>query len=53
MNTIRIIYDFPANFEGKIIFGKYSIIVNVDKNNEFELKDYYGFITEVNAFQTK
>ncbi|MFX1389174.1 MAG: hypothetical protein ACFE9Z_03815 [Promethearchaeota archaeon] len=52
-NSLRIVYDFPTKFEGKLIYGKYSLIVNGDKNNEFELKDYYDFITEAHGFQTK
>ncbi len=52
-NSLRMIYDFPANFEGKIIFGKYSMIVNGDKGQDFDLKSYNDFITEAHEFQTK
>ncbi|MFW9828576.1 MAG: hypothetical protein ACFFEY_13375 [Candidatus Thorarchaeota archaeon] len=52
-NSLKIIYDFPAKYEGKLVFGKYSLIVNGDKNNEFDLKVYYDFITEAHEFQIK
>lgn len=52
-NSLRIIYDFPAKFEGKLVYGKYSVIVNGDKGQDFDLKAYYNFITEVHEFQTK
>ncbi len=52
-NSLRIIYDFPVKFEGKLIYGKYSMIINGDKGQDFDLKTYYNFITEAHEFQTK
>ncbi len=52
-NSLRIIHDFPANFEGKVVYGKYSMIINGDKNQDFDLKSYHDFITEAHAYLTK
>ena len=52
-NSLRIIYDFPSKFEGKMIYGKYSMIVNGDKGQNFDLKAHYNFITEAHEFQIK
>ena len=52
-NTLRIIYDFPDKFEGKLIYGKYSLIVNGDKGQDFDLKEYYNYIGKALEFQTK
>ena len=52
-NSLRIIYDFPNKFEGKLIYGKYSLIINGDKGQALELKDYHNFISDALEFQTK
>ncbi|MFX1258630.1 MAG: hypothetical protein ACFFAN_12275 [Promethearchaeota archaeon] len=52
-NALRIFYDFPVKFEGKTIFGKFSLIYNDSKSDTFELIDYYDFITKSFKFQTK
>ncbi|MFX1418570.1 MAG: DUF1463 family protein [Promethearchaeota archaeon] len=52
-NSLRIFYDFPTKFEGKLVYGKYSLIVNGDKGQDFNLNEYYNFITEAHEFQTK
>ncbi|MFX1501236.1 MAG: hypothetical protein ACFFDH_09780, partial [Promethearchaeota archaeon] len=52
-NSLRLIYDFPNKFEGKVIYGKYSLIINGDKGQVLELKDYYNFISESLEFQIK
>lgn len=43
-NVLRIIYDFPAEFKGKLIFGRFSLIINGDKDDKFDLKTCYDFI---------
>ncbi|MFX1568369.1 MAG: hypothetical protein ACFFCV_08370 [Promethearchaeota archaeon] len=52
-NTLRMIFDFPDKFEGKLIYGKYSLIINGDKGEEFNLKEYYDFIGKAFEFQIK
>ena len=50
---MRIIYDFPNKFEGKLIYGKYALIINGDKGEKFEIKDFSNFISNAFEFQTK
>lgn len=52
-NILRIFYDFPKEFKGKLIYGKHSLIINGDKDDNFELKTYYDFISDGFEFQTK
>jgi hypothetical protein len=52
-NTLRIFYDFPKEFKGKLIYGKHSLIINGDKEENFELSSYFDFISEAFEFQTK
>ncbi|MFX1425011.1 MAG: hypothetical protein ACFFBE_01060 [Promethearchaeota archaeon] len=52
-NALRIFYDFPQEFKGKLIYGKYSLILNGDKDENFELSTYYNFISDSIEFQTK
>jgi hypothetical protein len=52
-NTLRIFYDFPQEFKGKLIYGKYSLIINGDKEENFDLSSYDDFISEAVNFQTK
>lgn len=52
-NSLRIIYDFPNKFEGKLIYGKYALIINGDKGEKFEIKDFSNFISNAFEFQTK
>ncbi|MFX0069849.1 MAG: hypothetical protein ACFFAO_02055 [Candidatus Hermodarchaeota archaeon] len=52
-NVLRIIYDFPKEFEGKLISGKYSLIYLVSKNETFDIMEYNDFISSSFDFQTK
>jgi len=52
-NSLRIFYDFPTKFEGKLVYGKYSLIINGDKGQDFNLNEYNDFITKALEFQTK
>ena len=47
-NALRIIYDFPQKFDGKEVYGKYSLIVQEKEDSIFDLKKYNDFIN--NAF---
>ena len=52
-NALRLIYDFPQEFEGKLIIGKYSMVINEIKDVEIDLKIHYDFIHQAFEFQTK
>ncbi len=52
-NALRIFYDFPKDFKGKLFYGKHSLIINGDKEENFDLKSHYNFISEALEFQTK
>ncbi|MFX1274336.1 MAG: hypothetical protein ACFFBP_01980 [Promethearchaeota archaeon] len=52
-NALRLIYDFPLEFESKVIYGKYSILSKELKEEEFDVKNYYEFIEKTFVFQTK
>jgi hypothetical protein len=52
-NSLRVFYDFPLEFKGKLIYGKHSLIINGEKVENFDLKAYYEFISEALEIQTK
>ncbi|MFX0176266.1 MAG: hypothetical protein ACFE85_08555 [Candidatus Hodarchaeota archaeon] len=52
-NAIRNIYDFPKKYEGKLIYGNFSLISNEIKDEEFNLTDLYNFIDDGFEFQIK
>jgi hypothetical protein len=52
-NAIRSIYDFPKEFDKKIIYGKYSAISKEDDDKDFDIKDFYDFFYKTCQFQTK
>jgi hypothetical protein len=52
-NALRVFYDFPKDFKGKLFYGKHSLIINGDKEENFDLKSHYEFISEAIEFQTK
>ncbi|MFW9824319.1 MAG: hypothetical protein ACFFE4_15355 [Candidatus Thorarchaeota archaeon] len=52
-NALRVFYDFPMEFKGKLIYGKHSLIVNGEKEEEFDIRSYYDFISDALEFQTK
>jgi hypothetical protein len=52
-NALRIIYDFPQKFEGKLVFGKISLISNELKDENFDVKSFYNFFDSTFEFQTK
>jgi len=52
-NALRIIYDFPQKFEGKLVFGKISLISNELKDENFDIKSFYNFFDSTFEFQTK
>ncbi len=52
-NALRIIYDFPQKFEGKLVYGKISLISNELKDENFDIKSLYNFFDSTFEFQTK
>jgi hypothetical protein len=48
-NALRIIYDFPQKFDGKEVYGKYSLIVQEKDDSKFDLNKYNDFMN--NAFE--
>ncbi|MFX0012407.1 MAG: hypothetical protein ACFE9R_18990, partial [Candidatus Hermodarchaeota archaeon] len=52
-NALRILYDFPQKFEGKLIYGKISLISNELKDDVFNIKSFYDFFNATFDFQTK
>ena len=52
-NALRIIYDFPQKFEGKLVYGKISLISNELKDENFDIKSFYNFFDSTFEFQTK
>ncbi len=53
VNALRIVYDFQQKFEKKDVFGKYTILSKEQKDDQFDLKNYYDFINNCFIFQTK
>ncbi|MHA1986087.1 MAG: hypothetical protein ACW98D_05545 [Promethearchaeota archaeon] len=52
-NSLRVFYDFPLEFKGKLIYGKQSLIINGEKEEDFDLDSYLKFISEALEFQAK
>ncbi|MHA2180561.1 MAG: hypothetical protein ACXAAH_03965 [Promethearchaeota archaeon] len=52
-NSLRVFYDFPLEFKGKLIYGKHSLIINGEKEEDFDLDSHSKFISEALEFQTK
>ena len=52
-NALRIFFDFPEEYEGKLIIGKYSMIIKESSDVQIDLKNYYDFIHQVFEYQTK
>lgn len=52
-NALRGIYDFPEEFDKKVIYGKYSAISKEEDDKDFDIKDFYKFFEKACDFQTK
>jgi len=52
-NALRGIYDFPEEFDKKVIYGKYSAISKEEDDKDFDIKDFYEFFEKACNFQTK
>lgn len=52
-NALRSIYDFPEEFDKKIIYGKYSVISREEDDKDFDIQTFYQFFEKASDFQTK
>jgi len=52
-NALRIIYDFPQKFKGKLVYGKISLLSKELKDENFDIKSFYNFFDSTFEFQTK
>lgn len=52
-NALRGMYDFPEEFDKKVIYGKYSVISKEEDDKDFAIMDFYKFFEQATDFQTK